>query len=672
MTETLVVCFVFLCAGVLAVPIASRFGLGSVLGYLIAGIVISPALYSLGIDVISIQHIAEFGVVMMLFLVGLELEPRMLWQMKSRLLGLGGLQVGLTMLAVTAIAMFLGIDWKISLAIGMVLCLSSTAIVLQTLNEKGLMKSDGGQASFSVLLFQDIAVIPMLALIPLLAMSEVTQTQTATQFPVAETAQHEVVASDEHAESGADASHSVADSHHAEHGDGHGTSISLVDNLSGWQRTLITLGAIAFVIIGGHFLIRPMFRYIALANLREIFVATALLLVVGIAVLMTLVGLSPALGTFMAGVVLATSEYKHELESDIEPFKGLLLGLFFMTVGASIDFALLGENLLQILGLTFGLILLKAAVLLLLSFLFKVGGSNRWLFSLGLAQAGEFGFVLLTFTVASSVIPPAIADQLLLVVALSMLLTPLLFIIYDKLIAPRFKTASAGSTDDADEISENGRVIIAGVGRFGSAINLMLKAAGHDTVAVDYSAEHLDTIRKFGIKAFYGDASRPDLLHAAGIEDAAVLVVAIDNESQANQIVHYVTHNFPRVHIVARAVNRHHVYSLYAAGCRDIIRDTFDSAIRAGRSALEALGTHAFEAERFAQSYVEFDRYALREVADVYDLDIPVTENELYLQKVKELIAAQEELISGKTELFGGSGARGWIPPGKGKARNKA
>ncbi len=617
MSNLLLVAFLFLIAGVIAVPVAARFGLGSVLGYLIAGIVISPVLYALHIDVVAIQHIAEFGVVMMLFLVGLELEPRMLWQMRNRLLGLGGLQVVLTAGLVTAIAMLFGLPFTISLAIGLVLCLSSTAIVLQTLNEKGLMKSDGGQAGFSVLLFQDIAVIPMLALIPLLAMPELMDTASAVGS--------------------------------AAEADGHGAGVSLVEHVNGWQRTIITIAAIAAVILGGHYLVRPLFRYIAMANLREIFVAAALMLVVGIALLMTLVGLSPALGTFLAGVVLATSEFRHELESDIDPFKGLLLGLFFITVGASINFTLLAENVGLIIGLTVGLIALKAMVLFVLSLVFKIGGSNRWLFSLSLAQAGEFGFVLLSFTVANKVIPESIADKLLLVVALSMLLTPALFIVFDKFIAPRF--SASDSDQPADIIDEHANIVIAGIGRFGSVINRILTASGHNTVVVDYNAKHLETFRKLGIKAFYGDATRPDLLHAAGIDQAHILVVAIDDEEQITGVVKYVKENYPHVHIIARALNRHHVYDLYAAGAADIIRDTFDSATRAARSALEALDIPLNDAQQKIDRFVEFDRYIIREVAETYKPGVPIGENPAYLQKVRELMPLQEQVVQGKQNL---------------------
>ncbi len=464
MDSFLALAFIFLIAGVVAVPIASKLGLGSVLGYLIAGIAISPLLHTMHVDVISLQHFAEFGVVMMLFLVGLELEPRMLWQMKNKLLGLGGLQVGLTTLAVMGIAMLTGQVWSVSLAIGLVFALSSTAIVLQTLNEKGLMKSDGGEASFSVLLFQDIAVIPMLAFIPLLALPELQ-----------------------------DALLSAADS------SDHSNGPSFIEGLAGWQRGGLTLAAIAAVVVGGSYLTRPVFRYIAVAKLRELFTAAALLMVIGIALLMTVVGLSPALSTFLAGVVLANSEYRHELESSIAPFKGLLLGLFFMTVGAGINFGLLSENLGLIISLTIGLMALKAIILLLLSTIFKIRGSDRWLFALGLAQAGEFGFVLLSFTVASAVIPAAIADKLLLVVALSMLLTPALFIAYDKLIAPRF---SGSQAPEEEEIDHKGSIIIAGHGRFGGIVNRMLLGSGFQTVVLDHHSEQLKRLRAFDVKVF--------------------------------------------------------------------------------------------------------------------------------------------------------------------------
>ena len=617
MTDFLLLAFVFLIAGVVAVPIASRLGLGSVLGYLIAGIVISPFLAWLHVDVISIQHFAEFGVVMMLFLVGLELEPKLLWSMRAKLLGLGGGQVLLTTVAVMAIAMYFGLVWSVALAVGLVMALSSTAIVLQTLSEKGLMKSDGGQSSFSVLLFQDIAVIPMLALVPLLALPELTEAL----------------------------SHSAA-ALEVEHG---GASMSLVDGLPKWGAALVTLGAIATVIVAGSYLTGPIFRFIAVAQLRELFVATALLIVISIALLMSLVGLSPALGTFLAGVVLANSEYRHELESDIDPFKGLLLGLFFMTVGAGINFGLMFDNLSIIVGLTLGLMALKIAVLYVLAITFKLHGTDRWLFSLGLAQAGEFGFVLLSFTVSSAVIPADLADRLLLIVALSMLLTPALFILYDRIIAPRFL---ALDEREMDIIEDKGEIIIAGHGRVGGIVSRILRGSGMTPTVMDFSSKQLEMLKALDVQAYYGDATRPDLLHAAGIAQAKLFVIAIDDKEQITALAKYVHHLYPDLHVVARAVDRNHVYDLWHVGCRDIIRDTYDSSLRMGRSAIEALGYSRDQAQRMTDAFADIDRKGMLSVAEHYDPAIPTLENEAYVASIRARASSWEAELTAKMEVI--------------------
>ncbi|MCG6885080.1 MAG: cation:proton antiporter [Silicimonas sp.] len=638
MTSFLMLAFIFLFAGILSVPIASRLGLGSVLGYLIAGILISPILALLGVDVVSIQHFAEFGVVMMLFLVGLELEPKHLWSMRTQLLGLGGGQVVLTTAAVMGAAILLGQSWNIGLAIGLVLALSSTAIVLQTLNEKGLIKSRGGESGFSVLLTQDIAVIPILALIPLLAVPEMVDFAE----PIA--TQESVVAIDE----GTHGADSHAGDDHAD--DGHGASLSLVDGLNGWQTALVTLGAIAAVILGGSFLTRPMFRFIATAGLRELFVATALSMVVGIALLMSLVGLSPALGTFIAGVVLANSEYRHELESDIDPFRGLLLGVFFMTVGAGINFALLWDSLFITIGLTLGLIAIKFATLFVLGTLFGLRGTDRWLLALGLAQAGEFGFVLLSFTVANNVLPGFIADQLLLVIALSMLLTPLMFIFFDRVIAAKFETED---TREEDTIEEPGEVIIAGYGRIGTVVDRILLAAGFKTTVIDFDSTQIDSLRKFGARVYYGDATRPDLLTAAGIERAKVLVICIDNPDQITRLADYAITHYPKLHVIATARNRHHVYELWDVGCRDIIRETYDSSLRIGRSVLEATGISREKAEMLVEAFNQMDRRAMLEVADAYDPSIPPADNPAYVARIREIRGPwQDQLAAEMQEIL--------------------
>ena len=363
---------VFLGAAVIAVPVAARLGLGSVLGYLMAGLVIGPGL-GLVAETENIRHFAEFGVVMMLFLIGLELEPRAVWDMRHRLLGMGGLQIGLTMAAVTAGGVALGLPWQTALVAGMALSLSSTAIVLQTLNEKGLMTTNGGRSAFSVLLSQDIAVIPMLIVVPLLAISAYS-------------------APDAHGQ----------DAGYGDDNAGSHASMSLVEGLPEWGVALVTFGVIALIIVGGVYGARPLFRYIHAARLPEMFTAVALLIVVGIGFLMMLVGLSPALGTFLAGVVLANSEFRHELESDIEPFKGLLLGVFFITVGAGIDTAAFLSEPLTIIGLALGLLLLKGLILLGIALVFGLRGRDQWLFTLGIAQAGEFGFVLIGFARTTS------------------------------------------------------------------------------------------------------------------------------------------------------------------------------------------------------------------------------------------------------------------------------
>ncbi|MDH3258851.1 MAG: monovalent cation:proton antiporter-2 (CPA2) family protein, partial [Deltaproteobacteria bacterium] len=399
--------FVYLSAAVISVPLAKRLGLGSVLGYLIAGFIIGPfGLALIGKEGQDVMHFAEFGVVMMLFLIGLELQPSLLWRLRGPILGTGGLQVCVTTAVIASLGMVLGLPFQSALAVGMTLALSSTAIVLQTLNEKGLIRTDAGQSAFSVLLFQDIAVIPMLALMPLLA---VKGAGVVTDVQVS-----------------------------------HG-STTWVEGLPGWGQALVVASVIAAIIIAGLFLVRPVFRTVARTGLRELFTAAALLLVIGIALLMSKIGLSPALGTFLAGVVLANSEYRHELEGDIEPFKGLLLGLFFISVGASIDFSLISSSPALIGMLVGGLILIKFIILLILGRVFKMGIDQNMLFAFALAQGGEFAFVLFSFAVQNNVISDSLANPLIAAVALSMALTPLLLLINEKIVQPRFGTKERAS-----------------------------------------------------------------------------------------------------------------------------------------------------------------------------------------------------------------------------------
>tara|TARA_R110002051_G_scaffold50724_3_gene97904 strand:- start:16744 stop:18618 length:1875 start_codon:yes stop_codon:yes gene_type:complete len=595
---------IYLGAAVIAVPLAARLGLGSVLGYLSAGIIIGPVLGLVGTEAKDIQHFAEFGVVMMLFLIGLELEPRVLWDMRRRLVGLGGLQMLLTTGGIMGAAMWLlRIDAATALAIGLIFALSSTAIVLQTLAEKGLMQTSGGRSIFSVLLTQDIAVIPALALLPLLS----------TSMPLVITEDGSLQRMTEPSEAEA--------------------AMSLVDGLPAWGVTLVTLGAVAAIILVGVFLTRPVFRYIHQARLREMYTALALLMVASIAVLMSMVGLSPALGTFLAGVVLANSEFRHELESDLEPFKGLLLGLFFITVGAGIDFKLFAANPWFILAATASIILIKGLVLFGLSFLFKMKGKDRWLFTLGLAQAGEFGFVLVSFSLQQGVLGEVLSATVLLIIAMSMLVTPLLFITYDQLS----KRIAHHSIDEEDEVDAQGTVIIAGIGRFGQIVNRLLQSAGFSTVVIDNDLPTVQMMRKFGYRGFFGDPTRPDLLAAAGLDDAHILVVAINDKASAVKLVAYARKARPDLHIIARAHDRVHVYELYAAGADDIVRELFDSSLRAGRYALENLGLTEFEAAEAETMFFEHDRAAIRELAELWQPGVPLAENAAYVAQAKKL-----------------------------------
>lgn len=611
MEETLLQTTIYLGAMLIAVPISIRFGLGSVLGYLLAGIAIGPVLGLVGSETQDLQHYAEFGVVLMLFLIGLELDPRALWDMRKRLIGLGGSQIIATTAILTGGAMLLGLATPLALAIGITLALSSTAIVLTTLTEKGLMRTGGGRGAFSVLLTQDIAVIPALALLPLLA--------TASPMRFTESGSIERTAED---------------AHH---------SLSLVEGLPAWGVTLVTFGAVAAVILAGRYVSPFVFRVIHNAKLKELYTVAALAFVVGIAVLMILVGLSPALGAFLAGVVLANSEFKHELEADIEPFKGLLLGLFFITVGAGINFSTLFGNPFLIVGLTLSVMLIKGAVLYVIALATKMQGRDRWLFSLGLAQAGEFGFVLVAFGVSQAVFPERVAEILLLVVALSMLLTPLSFILYEKISARH--VAGSDDTPEDDEIDEAAPIIIAGIGRFGQSVNRMVRASGYKTVVLDSNLETIQLMRRFGLKSFFGDPTRPELLKAAGLDKARVLVVCVDNKQAAIKLVRYAKRTRPDISVVARAHDLLHVYELYEAGADHIVREVFDSSLRAARYVLEDMGLSDYEAHAMEIAFYRHDRHNLRALAEVWKPGVPVTENKEYMNLTREMTDNLESAI---------------------------
>ena len=605
MTGYFLQAFIYLAAAVIMVPLAKRLGLGSVLGYLMAGVLIGPVFGLVGSETSTIQHFAEFGVVMMLFLVGMELEPKALWNMRHRLMGLGGLQVGLTIAAITGLALAFTLPFGVSLTIGLIFALSSTAIVLQTFNEKSLTKTSGARNAFSVLLFQDIAVIPMLAFIPMLAIPELVEQSQTLAGSVNQPKNY-----------------------------------SLVAHLPRWAYGLAVIAAIAFVVVGGHFLSRPLFRYIAASGLREMFTATALLLVIGIAALMSLVDLSPALGTFLAGVVLANSEFRHELESNIEPFKGLLLGLFFITVGAGINFVILSDNLLVVASITLGLMLIKALILYGLARVFNISGSDRWLFALSLAQAGEFGFVLLSFAQQHHVLPTELVQLLSLPVALSMFLTPGLFILFEKVIAPHFSAAQ--NEQVADEIDEQGSVIIAGSGRFGQIINRLLVSNHIATTMLDYNASRIELMRSINIKSYFGDATQPDLLHTAGIEEVKLLVVAIDQPERAKALVRHVKMTYPHVKILARAFDRGQSYELEKAGADHVISETFYSALEMGKQALINIGMSPFLAHQQSQVLLDIEA---KHKSNLYHAWLKMNEDEGHVSHVQELFMNLESAL---------------------------
>ncbi len=561
--DVLAQAFLYLCAAVVFVPIAKRLGLGAVLGYLIAGVVIGPDVLQLARDPVTLMHFSEFGVVMMLFVVGLELRPSLLWQMRKPIFGLGGAQVLCCAAVVCGGALMFGVEWRAAIAVGLTFAMSSTAIVLSTLAERGMLKTEGGQASFSVLLFQDISVIPILAVFPLLGVAVVTTASESSK--------------------------------------------------PGWQTALISVGAVVGVVAIGRYLVRPLFHFLAGARLRESFTAAALLIVIGIALLMDVAGLSAALGTFMAGVLLADSEYRHELETDIEPFKGLLLGLFFITVGAGIDFDLIASEPLMIAGIVVGSMLVKLVIMRLLGRLFGLGRPGRWLFAFSLAQVGEFAFVLLQLGVQERVFTDAFAGPLVASVAISMVLTPPMFILLERWVLPRVTERDADRKPD--EIHDaHAPVVIAGYGRFGQIVGRMLRANRIPMTILDLDPEIIDILSRLGIKAYYGDASRLDLLHAAGCDHAKLLVIAVDDPAETEKIAAHALHHFPKLPIIARCRSRQQYWELRRLGVKTVVRETFAASYETGIMALRHLGFRAFTAQRLAQRWRNHEERIIEEL----------------------------------------------------------
>jgi glutathione-regulated potassium-efflux system ancillary protein KefC len=549
---------VYLAAAVIAVPLARALGLGSIIGYLGAGIVIGPWGLKLVTDAQTILSVAEFGVVLMLFLVGLELEPRRLWALRRPIFGWGTTQVVVSAALMAAVGMAFGVPWTIALAAGLGLAMSSTAIGLAVLNERNALPTNAGQGVLSVSLFQDVSAIPILALLPLMA-------------PQAAQAAG-----------------------------------------GGWLGAAKAAAVIAALLFGGRLVLRPALRWIAGSKTPEIFTAASLLLVVAIAALMLAVGLSMALGAFLAGVLLADSEYRRELQTDLEPFKGLLLGLFFIAVGMSIDFAVVLAQPLRVAAIVLGFLAAKAIVVVVIARFMPIPLAERPVFVILLAQGGEFGFVVIQAAQGAAVLDSPSASLLIAAIAVSMLLTPLALVLADRFVQPRLARSGAPRLAELDT-PQTGKVIIAGFGRYGQIVGRLLMANGVQPTVLDYDSEAVEGIRRFGIPVFYGDATRLDLLRMAGATDAQVLVVAIDDVEQSLKLVDLARERFPRLQIVARARNVQHYYQLVARGVVRIERETFDSALMSGRGALEALGFERHQARNLA---LRFRRHNLEQLAE--------------------------------------------------------
>ena len=589
--------FIYLLAAVIAVPVSKRLGFGAVLGYLLAGVVIGPWGFRLIREAEDILHFAEFGVVLLLFAIGLELNPQRLWEMRKPILGLGAGQVAITMLILTLSGMVFGLSVSAALVAAMGLSLSSTAMALQLLTEKNLLPTPAGHSGFSVLLFQDIAVIPMLAVIPLLS--------------------------------------------------------TRVEDMSAgfdWLALLQALAVIVLIVVGGRFVLLPVLRLIAATGLREVFTAFSLLLVIATGLLMEAVGMSMALGAFLAGVLLAESEYRHALESDIEPFKGLLLGLFFIAVGMSIDFGILLRDPLLIAGLALALVAVKMLVLFVLGRLYGLPGRQLPLFALILSQGGEFAFVLFSVAQATGVFPGAITDTLIVTVALSMLTTPLLMVVHDKFIEPWLDRSPAPPMEAMKD--EGNQVIIAGFGRFGQIVGRLLHANGIDATVLEHDPDHIETLRRFRFKVFYGDACRLDLLRSAGAGRASVLVVAIDDREGALRLIDLVRENFPQLKIISRAWDVAHVFELLEHDVTIIERETFEGALRLGEEALKQLGFTAWRAKQAAHLFRQHDEETLRELYQHYhdDFDVRVRISADARERLREMMQSDEDHILDKAD----------------------
>lgn len=563
--------FVLLAASVALVPLAKAAGLGTVLGYLAAGVLIGPYGLRLVADTDTIRHIAEFGIVMMLFLIGLDLQPREMWRMRHKVLGLGVTQIIVTSAVITLLLTLTGMSWNVAIIMALALSMSSTAIAMQTVEQRGITATDTGRASLAVLLVQDVAIIPVLAAIPLLAI----------------------------ASSGAAIDAEV------------NQAVAALENPVDWLMPLSVVGAFIAALLAGRYLVHPLLGYVARTGVREAFTATGLAMVVGAAFVTQQLGLPPALGGFIGGVLLTDSEYRHELVSNLEPFKGLLLGLFFISVGMSIAFSVLATDPIRITIIVIGLVAIKMVVLFALASMFRMHFADRMLFAVMLSQAGEFAFVVLQLARTKNAIATADYDIMSVVVALSMVTTPLLLFIFDKLIAPRLHGRITPPPDES--IDEQRKIVMLGYGRFGQIVTRMLRAQGFEMTLIDDDPVQIALVRRFGVKVFYGDAARLDLLHAAGVQRADLVVIAVGGRDRILAVARNVHRHFPHVTVAARAVDRGHAHELMAMGIEVFERETFLSAINLGAKVLVRLGYDTDEAERLARAFEEHDNQLLQD-----------------------------------------------------------
>jgi len=595
---------IYLLAAVVSVPLAKKMGMVSVLGYLLAGIIIGPFVLGLvGQEASDVMHFAEFGVVLMLFVIGLELEPSLLWKMRKSIFGLGGLQVLFTSVVIAAVALVFGFQLNRAVGIGLILALSSTAIVLQTLTEKGLIRNIAGKSAFSVLLFQDIMVVPILAFIPVLAAFNAAGNLADTQLD----------------------------------------KLTGVAALPGWAQLLVIIAAIAAIILLGKFVSKHIFRFIAETNLHEVFTAMALLLVIGIALAMDAIGLSPALGTFIAGVVLADSEYRHELETTIDPFKGLLLGLFFISVGASINFLLFIEDPFRIIGYVLLLVLLKFLVLIVLGRFFKLKKGYEFLFAFLLAQSSEFAFVLISFSRQSQLFEEKTGGLLLLVVTLSMALSPLLLLFNDKAVSPILARWQNKLEYDDVETQEK-PIILAGFGRFGLAVGRLLLANGFKVTIIDSNPANVEVLRKFGFKLYYGDVNRPQVLENAGIANARLLILSMAEYDNALKVAEFVRKKFPEVKILARAKDIYHAFEFIKLNVKTVQREMFNSGLELGTKALEHLGFASYEAHRSARFFKHHEEEVFMELYEHWleDKSRFIQETRRFSEQLSETLLAEK------------------------------